>query len=125
MKQVVQRILGMTFLALALNGTLFVLTASAENAYTSVIEYNQMEIEEKYQMVSSALSQIYTYYSQTNPDLDTANCILDLFNNPDREINGYDHLGVAVQVALTNENPDNYPVESILLGIINTQCETP
>lgn len=81
-----------------------------------------MPFDEQFTVVRSALSKIYEHYSVREPDKAVADCIIDLFNNPDRETNGYDHFGVALQVAIRHEKPENYTVESILLGIVNSQC---
>ena len=122
MQTATRRITGTLGLALMASAVLSASPVNADTTYTSVLEYNELSRDEKFPIVRSALSKIYEHYSVREPNKAIAACIIDLFNNPDREINGYDHLGVAVQVALTNPDVELISVEKILLGIVNSQC---
>jgi len=123
MKQTIQRItgaLGLVFVTYAMLGSSPV---KAESPYTPVLEFNELSRDEQFPIVRSALSKIYEHYSVREPNKAVADCIIDLFNNPDREINGYDHFGIALQVALTNPDVELISVEKILLGIVHSECE--
>lgn len=122
MQKTTPRITGTVGLALIAYAVLSASPVDADTTYTSVLEFNELSRDEQFPIVRSALSAIYEHYSEREPNKAVADCIIDLFNNPDRETNGYDHFGIALQVALSHENPSDYSVESILVGIINAQC---
>lgn len=97
--------------------------ADEQNNLTSVAEYRQMSQNDAYEIVMGALATVYNHYSQVQPDAYIANCILDLFNNPDHpRPNGYDHLEIGISVVNAGNNADKLSVQHVLLGVVNRQC---